>query len=453
MRPMRLFVLTGMCVILAADSVEALGPHEILVLANGRSPDSISIADTYAKLRDIPEQNIIRLNVAREGKGWPHTISPEEFTRQVWRPATRLVQQRGLEDQILVWIYSTDFPIRISTAPPISIQGITFLRNQLPDPDKVERGTYLSPLFAGPASAKSMPHYSQTFDMYAKWLRDEMPLPSMMLGYSGERGNSLDTIRNCLSRGAASDGSAPTGTIYFVQTQDVRSRCRQWQHAGAAADIRDLGVDVIVTEREPQGRQNVLGIQMGAADVRPERNSYLPGSMAEHLTSFSAIFHTDSQSKLTKWIEAGVTASCGAVAEPYAAWAKFPSAHFYYHHASGCSMIESFYQSIGCPLQILLVGEALASPWRPAMSVSLEGLESAEIREPVTIRPRVEGISFARFTYLLDGVRAAQGPTFTLEPSKLSHGEHLLRVVANGAGLVSVQAFHEERIVVVSSTP
>jgi uncharacterized protein (TIGR03790 family) len=450
MRGMRLLVLSVLSVILVVEDVKALGPHEVLLLANGRSPESIDIADTYARLRGIPEQNILRLNIAREDDGWPHTISPAEFTRLIWRPATRVVQQRGLEDQLLVWVYSTDFPIRISTTPPISIQGITFLRNQLPDSEAVKMGTYHSPLFTGPDNVNIRPHISQTFDTYAEWLRDEMPLPSMMLGYSGKKGNSLDRIRTCLSRGVASDGSSPTGTVYFVQTKDVRSECRQWQHVGATYDINVSGLEVVVTDQEPQGRSNVLGIQMGAANVRPDRNTYLPGSMAEHLTSEAAIFYKDSQTKLTKWIEAGVTASCGTVVEPYNVWTKFPSAYFYYHYTSGCSMIESFYQSIRCPLQILLVGEPLASPWKPALRVSLQDLDSAEIREQVTIRPKVEGIKFARFTYLIDGKRVATGPTFTLDPSELPAGEHRLRIVANGNGLVKVQAFHEETVVVVA---
>ena len=452
MRLMKRIVLTALFGLLSCGRVDALGPHEILLIANGRSPDSVGLADTYAKLRGIPEQNILRVNIPREDQGWPHTISHDDFTRLIWRPATRVVQQRGLEDQILSWLYSTDFPIRISSTPPISIQGITFLRNKLPDSEEIRMGTFRSPLFTGPENVNIRPHFSQTFGTYAEWLRDKMPLPSMLLGYSGERGNSLETIRTCLSRGAASDSTWPTGTVFFVQTKDVRSECRKWQHLGATFDINAPGLEVVVTDQEPQGKRNVLGVQMGAPEVRPESNNYLPGSMAEHLTSEAAIFYKESQTKLTKWIEAGVTASCGTVVEPHSVWTKFPSAHFYYHYTSGCSMIESFYQSIRCPLQILLVGEPLASPWKPVVRISLRGFESSEIQDKITILPKVEGIRYARFIYLIDGQEVANGPAFTLDPSELPSGEHKLRIVATGIGLVKVQAFHEETIVVVAET-
>ena len=43
-----------------------------------------------------------------------------------------------------------------------------------------------------------------------------MPLPSMALGYMGEKGNTQDEILSCLRRGVASDGTHPSGTVYFV---------------------------------------------------------------------------------------------------------------------------------------------------------------------------------------------------------------------------------------------
>ena len=93
--------------------------------------------------------------------------------------------------------------------------------------------------------------------------------------------------------------------------------------------------------------------------------------MCEHLTSESAKFTSASQTKLTAWLNAGVTASAGTVSEPYANWKKFPSAFYFCHYITGCTVIESFYQSVSSPLQVLFVGEPLAAPWAPRGKVEI----------------------------------------------------------------------------------
>ena len=59
-----------------------------------------------------------------------------------------------------------------------------------------------------------------------------MPLPSMMLGYTGERGNTLKEVTDCLKKGSRSDSTSPTGTVYFAVNDDIRSTCREWQFHG-----------------------------------------------------------------------------------------------------------------------------------------------------------------------------------------------------------------------------
>jgi hypothetical protein len=178
--------------------------------------------------------------------------------------------------------------------------------------------------------------------------------------------------------------------------------------------------------------------------------------MAEHLTSAAAVFHSDNQTKLTAWIRAGATASCGSVTEPYAIWEKFPTAHFYYHYASGSTMIESFYQSIKSPLQILLVGEPLAAPWAPRIKLQLDGIDDIGVKDKVVVRPRIgdRNSSFqpARFIYMLDDVAVHEGDSMILETDKLAPGEHRLRVIAIGRGLLGQQAFHEETFMVGKNT-
>lgn len=433
----------GFCLALIAAPVWALGPHEVLLLINGESADSVEVGEAYAAMRQIPVGNVVR--VAVPDKAMPEdTITTEDFERLIWAPATRHVHAQGLDGQILAWVYSVDFPVRINTQPEISVLGLTFSRNKPPKPEAVETGTYVSPLFAGPTGARGQPHLPQSFDVYAEWLGGEMPLPAMMLGYTRPpHGNSVAKVLACLRGGVGSDGTAPTGTVYFVQTGDVRSRCRAWQQGGAVDDLKALGVRAVITNAEPVGVRDVLGMQVGEQYVNPLRNAFVPGSMGEHLTSASAILHNDFQTKLTAWIEGGATASAGAIAEPYAVWAKFPSACFYFFQASGSTMIESFYQAVRCPLQLLLLGDPLASPWKPVGKLVMDEFGGSLTN---ALRPRIQshsGFDYGTFRYYLDGKQIHEGATFTLSPVSLAAGTHRLRVVGYRSGLMRQQVFEE----------
>ncbi|MBT3194620.1 MAG: TIGR03790 family protein, partial [Verrucomicrobia bacterium] len=396
----------------------ALGPHEILVLANGSQPDSIEVAKAYARMRQVPAENVVVLNMSAWDPLKSLAISPAEFTRLIWSQAVRTTVSRGVNDHILAWVYSTHFPIRISTQPPVSLQGLTFVRNQMPTSKEIAGGTYVSPLFAGPDGPKANGYGPQTLDTARRLLREEMPLPSITLGYTGPRGNTKAEVLKCLRTGVRSDASQPQGSVYFVTSEDIRSKCRQWQFPTAARGLKSAGVRAVVGDEVfPEDKSDVIGVMMGSASVDPSIvGRFLPGAFAEHLTSAAAAFDSKNQTKLSRWIAHGATASAGAVCEPFSIWAKFPNARIFNHYATGCTLIESFYQSVRCPLQVMFVGEPLAAPWAPSASVALDGIENGElIKEPRTIGRSIvaePGVYFSRTLYLLDGRMAHEGRAF-----------------------------------------
>ena len=439
-------LLAVACMAWALPVAFALGPHEILLLANGGEPDSIEVAKEYARLRQIPDSNIVRLRLPAWKADQPPVMTPQDFTRLIWSPAVQAAKARGIDDHILAWVYSTHFPIRIGSQPPVSLQGLTFMRNHMPSSKDVGDGSYVSPVFAGPDSPGGNSYGPQSFDSMRQLLREEMPLPCMALGYTGSRGNTKAEVLACLQTGTRSDATSPTGSVYFITNGDVRSRCRQWQFPGAAAGLKYLGVNASIGEVFPEGRRDVMGIMMGTHTVTPSKvGRFLPGCMAEHLTSAAACFDHENQTKISRWIAAGATASAGTVWEPMSIWAKFPNARFFNHYASGCTMIESFYQSIRCPLQIMLIGEPLAAPWAPEASLDIEGIADGELvtaPRPIDIRVEmVPGVSYRRFAYLVDGRIRGTGESFTLDPAGLAPGTHELRAVAYRTGFVRSQIF------------
>ncbi len=468
---MKAGIITGiLCITLP---VHAQMPHEVLLLANSRSQDSLKAANIYAAARNIPFSNVVRLDIPEEAFSGRATILPEQFTQWIWNPAVQAVRKRGLEEQILAWVYSVDFPIRVRTDPDarrkMSVGGLTFLRNQLPGLVLVEEGEFLSKLFAGPSERLKLylPGISLGRQKHglgaqadvppeAAWLQhglgSRMPLPSMMLGYTGEKGNTIETVLDTIRRGRQADCRGLRNGIYFVESDDIRSTCRAWQYAFTVSALNARGITATVSTGFPVGVENVMGILCGSEKVDPSSiGSFAPGAMAEHLTSWSAEFQKP-QTKCTAWLEAGATATAGAVVEPYANPAKFPAARFFEHYASGCTALESFYQSIACPLQILLLGDPLAKPYAPPVTARLLGAD--RIEQPftyiATASSRIRNVRFS-YTFLLDGREvqpASRKKTILIDPAKLSDGYHELRVVARVNHLVEFNALAEKSFVV-----
>ncbi|MBA4387003.1 MAG: hypothetical protein C0404_03415 [Verrucomicrobia bacterium] len=430
-------------------SAIALGPHEVLVLINENSADSAEIAASFVKLRQVPEQNVVKVRLPDTVTNSHARISADDFTNLIWNPANKAMKDRGLDGHILAWVYSSGFPVMVLTDPPMSLQGATFVRNVRPEPEKILKGTYVSPVCGGFGRDGYMP---RSFDSIRDILREDMPLPSMMLGYTGERGNTKEQVLKCIERGVASDFSAPTGTVYFVTSKDVRSQCREWEFPAVKKELSSKGVQSVITGEFPVAGKGIAGLMMGLAAVEPGKdNVYLPGSMAEHLTSAAAMFGSPDQTKLSVWIGAGAAASCGTVVEPMSIWAKFPHARFFVHYAAGCTMMESFFQSVQCPLELLIVGEPLARPWAPRAELTLSGLEKERVAGTISVRAAVDSKGsdlYGSYMYLVDGRVAGLKQQLELDTRTLKDGPHLLRCVAYRSAPVKVQVFKEVKFVV-----
>ncbi|MDF7823662.1 TIGR03790 family protein [Pontiellaceae bacterium B12227] len=443
-------------VMLMSLLVQAQMPQEILLLVNRQSQASLKVANTYIAVRQIPRRNVVYLDVPESAYGGSATVSPEEFTKLIWEPANAAVNARGLDQQVLAWVYSVDFPIRVKTdsndRKQMSVGGMTFMRNKMPGLSLVEDGKYFSKLFAGPNERLKMNLNTMSLGMQKKglgeaakvppeaaWLqyglRDRMPLPSMMLGYVGEKGNDVETVLKSIGRGAKSDFRGQRSGIYFVQSDDVRSKCREYQFYPAINELKSKNISAMVTTNFPAGKSNVMGVLMGAENVDPSQiTSFAPGAMAEHLTSWSAEFQK-RQSKCTDWIEAGATATAGAVVEPYSNPNKFPSARFFVHYAAGSTMLESFYQSIACPLQSLLLGDPLAKPYALPFSVKILGADSlkSDFTFLAMAEARVQNAQF-QYAFYLDGKEIkpfSDDNSVHVRLYKLSDGYHELRAVAS----------------------
>jgi uncharacterized protein (TIGR03790 family) len=132
--------------------------------------------------------------------------------------------------------------------------------------------------------------------------------------------------------------------------------------------LRPMGVQVelAVGELPPAGRSRVLLVQTGLAQLGAlGAIGWLPGALADHLTSFGGVLDGGrGQTPATAWIDAGATASYGTVSEPCNHLQKFPHPQLLLlHYLQGESALEAYWKSVAWPQQGLFIGDPLAAPF------------------------------------------------------------------------------------------
>jgi hypothetical protein len=259
-----------------------------------------------------------------------------------------------------------------------------------------------------------------------------------MLGTGWDHGNSEQEIVDSIRASAAADGTRPKGTFFFCNTSDVRAQTRVPQFEAAISRLEKMGLraEEILTAM-PQGKQ-VAGLVMGEADFHWQlaRCEIQPGAICESLTSFGGDFTKPDQTKLTEFIRHGAAGSSGTITEPLAIPNKFPHPLIQVHYARGCTLAESYYQSVAAPFQLLIIGDALCRPWATPPVITASGLEAgAMVKGDVVIQvaaaensPAVGGLEV-----YLDGQLAVRHPglqEIRFDAGKMSDGHHELRIVA-----------------------
>lgn len=182
-------------------------------------------------------------------------------------------------------------------------------------------------------------------------------------------GSTLAGAVRVLRRASKSDRTFPSGRFAFGASGDVRSKTRFPGIADAIVYLQEGGFETEIFKGVlPSKPGAVLGLMTGTskADLLSQNWILVRGAIAENLTSFGGRFDTASQTKLTEFLGAGAAMSSGAVAEPYSLQYKFPTPMLYGYYSQGLSAIESFYQSISSPYQLLIVGDPLAQPFAKA---------------------------------------------------------------------------------------
>ena len=309
-----------------------LTADQLGVIVNDDDPNSVAIAAYYKEKRAIPDANMIHVRFA---SGQPN-LPQKEFAR-----VKRLVD-RATPARVQVYALTWTQPYRADCMSITSAFAFGF------DKAYCAKGcemTKLSPYFN---SQSALPYKS--FRM-----RPTMSLASY----------SLEETKNLIDRGVESDGKNPNGSAYLVSTSDKNRNVRSVSYEQTRSLMSKVIPTEIVRADFIQDKGDVMFYFTGLANVpHIDDNTYLPGAIADHLTSAGGDLPGSGQMSILKWIEAGATGSYGAVAEPCNFLQKFPMPPIAMaHYLQGETLIEAYWKSVAMPGQGIFVGEPLARPF------------------------------------------------------------------------------------------
>ena len=311
----------------------SLGPNELAVIVNDADPLSVKVAEYYKTRRQIPGINMVHVNF-QAGQAM---MKAGEF--QSVKKVVDAATPRNVQAFVLTWT----IPYRVECMSVTYAFAVGFDNRGYCTPEC--RPTKLSPYF----NSSSRRPYD---DYHIR--------PTMSLA-----GVNFAQVKALIDRGIASDYTYPEGVGYLVSTNDKERNVRAAlypeiiQRLSGVVDLRLVKADLIIN------RKKIMYYFTGAVKVRAlDSLQFLPGAIADHLTSTGGQLTDSDQMSSLRWLEAGATGSYGTVSEPCNFLAKFPHPGIVMSfYSQGESLIEAYWKSVAWPSQGIFIGEPLAAPF------------------------------------------------------------------------------------------
>ena len=311
----------------------ALQPGQLAIVINDADPNSVAVGAYYRKRRQIPRANVVHVRIP----GKPRALSAEQFARLREQIDARL----GPDVQALLFVWTAPYAVECNSITGAYSAGF--------DPAQCAR-----------TCARGRP--SRYFNSASRRPFSDLGMRISMLLPT----ESVAAARAVIDRGVASGFRTVPASAYYLVTSDATRNSRALFFPPAARiaarklTTRTLRADVL------EGAQDILIYQTGMAQVdKLDTLGFVPGALADHLTSLGGDLLGSGQMSSLRWLEAGATASYGAVSEPCNYWQKFPNPIVLLrHYVHGSSAIEAYWKSVAWPTQGLFIGEPLATPYR-----------------------------------------------------------------------------------------
>ena len=351
---MFLFTLGSTCHLQAGGS----GLNTV-VIVNQSSTNSVELGNYYCERRQVPSDNLFRISWT----GVTTTWNSDQFQTNLLNPLLQMLTNRQLTNQVDYVVLSMDIPYQITYGTAINSTTAALFYGL-----KSNQGTDLLMLTNSYASSEA------TFAQAKPAAASGPSFLAVML-----TSTSLAQAKRLVDQGVAGDSTFPSQPVVLAKSSDQYRNIRFYEFDNALFNTRIVGDSTLFRTNvdSPWGQTNLFGYQTGLAYFGVSSNAFVPGAMADSLTSYGGlILGGTDQSNLLTFINAGAAGSYGTVAEPSPIPQRFPNPQDYFYQARGFSLAECYYQSLYQPFLGLIVGEPLSAPFAQAGSGQWTGIGS-----------------------------------------------------------------------------
>ena len=313
---------------------KALLPENVAVIVNTLDANSVEVGNYYIAARQIPKINLIQVSLEKSRA----TLNEAEFALLKSDIDAKITA--NIDVIVLAW--SSPYAVNcnsITGAITLGYQGALCQNTCSPS----IQNPYFNSVSKSPFKDLN--------------LRLSILLPT----------DSVDLAKAVIDRGVLSAFSVNDATGYFLKTTDKdRSKPREQFFPRDLFAIKAKKLFLRTLNKNSIKDKKDIMFYFTGVDSVPflETLNFMPGAIADHLTSFGGILQNSPQMSSIKWLEAGATGTYGTVSEPCNYWQKFPNPKVLLsHYLAGETLVESYWKSVYWPSQGLFIGEPLAAPY------------------------------------------------------------------------------------------
>nr|WP_308410533.1 TIGR03790 family protein [Janthinobacterium sp. ROICE36] len=316
----------------APSMSSGLNALQLAVVINDAEPNSIAVGEYYRQAHSIPPENVVHVNIPNR----PRKLSMDQFAQL----KERIDAQLKPHIQAVLMIWSAPYAVECNSITSAYTLGY-------------DAGQCVKTCDAGKPSTYFNSNVAQPFTQMGMRLSILLPI------------DFVEEAKAVVDRGTVSGFSVPTASAYYLTTSENarNSRAAFFPPAGIVRQrkltVKNLKADVL------DGAQDIMVYQTGMAKVaKLDTLRFLPGALADHLTSYGGDLQGTAQMSSQRWLEAGATASYGTVSEPCNYWQKFPNPTVLLRrYLTGMTALEAYWGSVAWPAQGLFIGDPLAAPY------------------------------------------------------------------------------------------
>ena len=392
--------------LLSCSALLALEPNEILIIANRHCSESLSIAQYYCAKRSVPEDNILTLPLGTE---LSYTITRDNYEKQLAEPIRERLLSLGSSGQINCLLTTYGVPVTVEGRGPLEgkadkLKQLRGLAEQ--EKNKIEQlKKNISTKQKENANRKLLQLQSEIDRITGKetGASVDSELSMVLFGHyelyrwqpNTLKNNALDLSLNTLmvcrldgpdegivkglvNKAIMAEKTGLTG-IAYIDSRGIADDRKQYSPGYFDQSLRELAAftrlqtQIAVKEERTEklfaaGTCPQTAIYCGWYSLKRyiDAFDFVDGAIGYHISSWEAVDLRDPNS--SQWCPAmlkdGITATLGAVAEPYLHSFPEPKA-FFLELFNGRCLVEAYYHTKPFnSWQLVLIGDPLYRPFK-----------------------------------------------------------------------------------------